>query len=117
MPTEYLTGPLELKMQIETRVAATYSKDTGLSGSEYPKLAKSQKFRHPGDIQAKHLTRESKVDQMSASVVIGLTGLFIAFMFGWVTRLIPNLGENLLLSLFMGLCVGVIAFALMKEED
>ncbi len=104
-------------MQVESRIAATYSKDAGISGTENLNFSGSRKFRNPSDIQAKHLTRESKVDQLSASVVIGLTALFIAFMFGWVTGLIPDLGENLLLSLFMGLCVGVIAFALMKEED
>lgn len=104
-------------MQIESRVAATYSKNSGVTVSDYPDIPRSGKFRNPADIKAKHLTRESRVDQVSASVVIGLTALFIAFMFGWVTSLITNITENLLLSLFMGLCVGVIAYALMKEED
>ncbi len=61
--------------------------------------------------------RESKLDHVFVAAVYGLTASFMAFIFGWVTEYIPSGLENFLLSAFMGLCVGVIAYALMSGED
>ncbi|MGE0128775.1 MAG: hypothetical protein AB7U82_11905 [Blastocatellales bacterium] len=61
--------------------------------------------------------RQSKLDTVSASVVVGMTAQFVVFIFGLVTEFVPRLLDNILLSLFVGLCVGVIAFAMMKGSD
>ena len=46
-----------------------------------------------------------------------MTAQFVLFIFGLVTEFVPRLIENILLSVFVGLCVSVIAFALMKGND
>ncbi len=61
--------------------------------------------------------RESKLDKVSTSVVIGMTALFVVSILCLVTEFAPRLIDNILFSLFVGLCVGVIAFALMKDTD
>ncbi len=61
--------------------------------------------------------REAKLDTISAAVVVGLTALFVVFILGLVTEFAPRIIETVLLSVVIGLCVGVIAFALMKNDD
>lgn len=58
----------------------------------------------------------AKLDRISASVVIGLTAQFVTSVFGIVTEFLPRMFEIILLSTFIGMCVGVIAFALMSES-
>ena len=59
---------------------------------------------------------EAKIDSLLISVIFGLTAGFVIMVFGTVTDFMPRLIDNILLSIFVGLCVGVIAFALMNEE-
>ena len=61
--------------------------------------------------------REAKFDIVSASIVVGGTAQFITFIFGLVTEVVTRVVDNVLLSVFIGLCVGVIAYALMKGND
>jgi len=61
--------------------------------------------------------REAKFDQVSAAIVVGGTAQFVTFIFGLVTDFVPRVVDNILLSTFIGLCVGVIAYALMKGND
>lgn len=61
-------------------------------------------------------TSAAKLDRISASVVIGLTAQFVTSVFGIVTEFLPRMFETILLSTFIGMCVGVIAFALMSES-
>lgn len=61
--------------------------------------------------------REKKLDVVSASIVVGGTAQFVTFLFGLVTDFIPRVFDNVLLSAFVGLCVAVIAYALMKGND
>lgn len=61
--------------------------------------------------------RERKLDVVSASVVVGGTAQFLSFLFGLMTDFIPRVFDNILLSVFIGLCVAVIAYALMRDND
>ena len=60
---------------------------------------------------------EKKLDVVSASVVVGGTAQFMTFLFGLVTDFIPRVFDNVLLSVFVGLCVAGIAYVLMKGND
>lgn len=55
------------------------------------------------------------VDTIAASVVIGLTAMFVVALFSLVTDFIPSLVATVLISLFIGLSAGLIAFTLMKS--
>jgi len=61
--------------------------------------------------------RESKLDTVSAAVVVGMTALFVVFLLCLVTEFAPRMIDTILLSAFVGICVGVIAFALMKDHE
>ena len=61
--------------------------------------------------------QELMFETVLTATVIGLTVQFISFLFGLATQVVASLYENLLLSSFAGLCVGVIAFALLKGYD
>ena len=62
-------------------------------------------------------TTQTKLDRISTSVVIGMTAQFVITVFGIVTEFMPRMLDNILLSIFVGLCVGVITFALLSEEQ
>lgn len=62
-------------------------------------------------------TSAAKIDRISASVVIGMTAQFVSSVFGLVTEFLPRKLEIILLSSFIGMCVGIIAYALMSEGD
>ncbi len=70
-------------------------------------------------IKAKVATRprESQLDIISTAVIIGMTAQFVIFLFGLVTEFMPRLFGSALISASVGLCVGVIAYALMKGSD
>jgi len=55
-------------------------------------------------------------DVLAAAVVIGLTAQFVAVIFGLVTNFIPTLLINLVLSSFIGVCVGLISYMLMNDS-
>lgn len=100
-------------MQIETRFAASLSEEpAGIAATHEP-----QPFTPLTQARAQAAPRAAKLDLVSAAVVVGLTAQFVTFIFGMVTEVVPRLLDNILLSVFIGLCVGVIAFALMKEND
>jgi hypothetical protein len=61
--------------------------------------------------------QESKHDSVSSAVFVGMTAQFIVFLAGLVTEFVPRLFENIVLSVFAGLCVFVIALAMMKGSD
>jgi len=54
-------------------------------------------------------------DTIAASVVIGLTAIFVVSLFSLVTDFIPSLVATLLISFFVGISTGLIAFILMKN--
>ena len=55
-------------------------------------------------------------DVLAAAIVIGLTAQFVAVIFGLVTNFIPTLLINLVLSSFIGVCVGLISYMLMNDS-
>jgi hypothetical protein len=62
-------------------------------------------------------SREPRVDLVSAAVFVGMMTQFLVFLFGLVSEYVPRLIENILWSVFAGICVGVIAYALMRGND
>ncbi len=102
----------------ESRFASSFSEEIGLEDEGATSQLQNQN-RIVREIRAEVISkpRESKLDIVSAAVVIGMTAQFVVFIFGLVTEFVPRLFENILLSVFVGLCVGVIGFALMKGND
>lgn len=102
----------------ESRFASSFSKEIGLEDENATSQLQNQN-RIVREIRAEAISkpRESKLDIVSASVVIGMTAQFIVFIFGLVTEFVPRLFDNIMLSVFVGLCVGIIGFALMKGND
>ncbi len=105
-------------MQVESFVRPVFRTDTSIEETRFsssePVTSDPVEFVQPLEDSK---PRESKLDLISAAIVHGFTGAFMAFIFGLVTDYIPSKFDNLLLSVFMGLCVGVIAYALMKEDQ
>lgn len=100
-------------MQPETRFAAPYGEQaSGVSQEQGDQSIIRSISSAPQANQ-----RAKKWDIVSASVVVGGTAQFVSFIFGLVTEFVPRVFDNILLSAFVGLCVGVIAYALMKGND
>ncbi|MBK6798685.1 MAG: hypothetical protein IPL01_18660 [Acidobacteria bacterium] len=101
-------------MEIESRVVASF--DTEERRHYQGINTTDKKYTQIIKLISDSESQESSIDLLAASIVIGLTAQFVSFIFGWTTEYIPRLLDNLLLSSFMGLCVGVIAFAWMKDD-
>ncbi len=105
-------------MQPESRFASSYSESIGIEDDIPSAQVRSQVHVVPENrSEPVAKTRESKLDIVSAAVVVGMTGQFVMFIIGLVTEFVQRLLENILISAFVGLCVGVIAYALMKGND
>lgn len=107
-------------MQAKSQVAIAFAPESSEEGTIYSPITEPEEFTQTAatittDVKVK--PRETKGDFLAASVVYGFTASFMAFIFGLVTEYIPSAFENILLSLFMGICVGVIAYGLMSGED
>ena len=105
-------------MQPESRFASSLSEEIGVE--EESATSPFQKQNHTVvkiTTEAVSKPRESKLDTVSTAVVIGMTAQFVVFIVGLVTEFAPRMLEIILLSVFVGLCVSVIAFALMKDND
>jgi hypothetical protein len=100
-------------MQPETHFATSFGEQSiGISEEQRPQPVSKATAAKP-----KANSRESKLDTVSTAIVIGGTAQFVTFIFGLVTEFVPRVFDNILLSAFIGLCVGVIAYALMKGND
>lgn len=100
-------------MQPETHFANSFGEQaSGISSNQAAKTV-VQSIKP----QKKASAQERKLDVVSASIVVGGTAQFVTFLFGLVTEFIPRIFDNILLSAFVGLCVAVIAYALMKGND
>jgi hypothetical protein len=109
-----------MKMQAKARVAVAFDQEINEEGAIFPQSTETRQYTHSTTTEVIELPvkpRESKLDHVTASAVYGLTATFMAFIFGLVTEYIPRMLENVLLSVFMGICVGVIAYALMSGDD
>jgi len=105
-------------MQPESGFAPSLSEEISIEGARATAPFQSQD-QTIGKIMAKPVSkrRESKLDTVSTAVVVGMTALFVVFIFGLVTEFVPRILDTILLSVFIGICVGVIAFALIKGDD
>lgn len=98
-------------MQSETHFAASFGEQA--SGIPEDQTARNVNQNSNQKVSA----QEKKLDVVSASIIVGGTAQFVTFLFGLVTDFIPRVFDNVLLSAFVGLCVAVIAYALMKGND
>jgi hypothetical protein len=103
------------RMQPESRLASSFSESIGVETEHTPSRLNRTVQEINAEVMGK--PRESKLDIVSTAVVIGMTAQFVVFIFGLVTDFIPRMLETILISVFVGLCVGVIAYALMKGND
>lgn len=106
-------------MQPETHFAASFGEQAAFNEKKIGNLPEpdSQTVIKSIPSSSKTTPRESKFDIVSAAIVVGGTAQFVVFIFGLVTDFVPRVFDNVLLSAFIGLCVGVIAYALMKGND
>jgi hypothetical protein len=105
-------------MQPESRFATSLSEEIGVEKENATSSIQSQ--NQPVTkitTTTKSKRRESKLDIVSASVVVGMTAQFVVFILCLVTEFVPRIIDTILLSMFVGICVGVIGFALMKGND
>lgn len=100
-------------MQPETHFANSFGEQASGISNEQAARTVIQSIKPNNKISA----QERKLDVVSASIVVGGTAQFVTFLFGLVTEFIPRVFDNILLSVFVGLCVAVIAYALMKGND
>ena len=105
-------------MQLESKIGSTLGEETNQTSTipnrrELVKQILSRQARSG----AKTKPNETKLDIISAAVVVGMTVQFVSFLFGLVTEFIPRILDVTVISLFLGLCVAVIAYAMMKEGD
>jgi uncharacterized membrane protein len=61
--------------------------------------------------------KETRLDIISAAVVVGMTAQFVSFVLGLVTDFDPQVANVTLVSMFVGVSVSLIAYALMKEPN
>ncbi|MDX2031049.1 MAG: hypothetical protein SF339_10290 [Blastocatellia bacterium] len=66
---------------------------------------------------AKARPKETRLDIISAAVVVGMTAQFVSFILGLVTEFVPQVTHVTLVSVFVGVSVSLIAYALMKEPN
>lgn len=100
-------------MQSETHFATSF----GDQASGIPEDKRAANVIQSINSNQKVSAQEKKLDVVSASIIVGGTAQFVTFLFGLVTDYIPRVFDNVLLSAFVGLCVAVIAYALMKGND
>ncbi|MCI0388123.1 MAG: hypothetical protein MOB07_05055 [Acidobacteria bacterium] len=107
-------------MQPESRFATSLSEEIGVEEENATSSIQIQSQDQPVTkvtTTTKSKRRESKMDTISAAVVVGMTAQFVVFILCLVTEFVPRIIDTILLSLFVGICVGVIGFALMKGND
>jgi hypothetical protein len=105
-------------MQPESGFASSLSEDVGIEDERATASFQAQNFTVTKiTSNADSKPRESRLDPVSSAVFVGMTAQFVVFLIGLVTDIVPRLIENIILSVFAGLCVFVIALALMKKTD
>ena len=107
-------------MQPESRFATSLSEEIGVEKNNATSSIQIQSQKQPVSkitTTTKSKRRESKLDTVSAAVVIGMTAQFVIFILCLVTEFVPRIIDTILLSMFVGICVGVISFALMNGND
>ncbi|HEX9000988.1 MAG TPA: hypothetical protein VGB07_13875 [Blastocatellia bacterium] len=99
-------------MQPETHFATSFGEQPiGISQEQRPQSVSKSKSAN-----SKTNPREAKFDTVLTAIVVGGTGQFVTFIFGLVTEFMPSMFDKVLLSSFIGLCIGLIAYVLMKGK-
>ncbi|HKQ79752.1 MAG TPA: hypothetical protein VJ810_39020 [Blastocatellia bacterium] len=107
-------------MQPESRFASSLSEEIGVEKEHSTSSIQIQSQKQPVTkitTTTKSKRRETKMDTISAAVVVGMTAQFVVFILCLVTEFVPRIIDAVLLSMFVGICVGVIGFALMKGNE
>ncbi len=65
----------------------------------------------------KERPQESLLETALTSAVIGLTIQFVTFLLGLTLQLVSSLIEGILLSGFLGVCGGTVAYSLLRGFD
>jgi hypothetical protein len=105
-------------MELETKIASPLGAETKQSSQNKNRGEQVQQILSQQTQSVSKTKRsESKLDIISAAVVIGMTVQFITFLFGLVTEFVPRILDLAVISLFLGLFVTVIAYAMMKESQ
>jgi hypothetical protein len=105
-------------MQSESSFAPSLGEEIGIQDAHPSKSFETRNSKVITITSTKNSkARAPKLDLVSASVFIGMAAQFLVFLFSLVTEYSPRLMENILWSVFAGICVGVIAYALMKGND
>lgn len=105
-------------MQPESRFATSLSEEIGVEEENATSEIQSKDKSVTKVTRSKDSKRrESRLDTVSAAVVVGMTAQFVVFILCLVTEFVPRIIDTILLSVFVGICVGVIGFALMKGND
>jgi len=89
-------------MQMESRVLTTLIPPTGED--------RQVKVAHTAKAGAHH-----QLDNIAAAIVMGLTAMFVATIFGVVTNFIPSLLVTLILGSILGISSGAIAYIVMRD--
>ncbi len=103
-------------MQLESRIISSLGEEP-LHTKPAPNRRERVQQILSQQAKAKPTPQETKLDIISAAVVVGMTAQFVSFIFGMVTAYLPRLFDIALISVLIGLCVSVISYALMKESD
>jgi len=105
-------------MQLESRIISSLGQEPLITAHAPNRRERVQQIlSQQARAKAISTPQETKLDIISAAVVVGMTAQFISFIFGMVTAYLPRLLDIALISVFIGLCVSVISYALMKESD
>jgi len=107
-------------MQPESRFAASLSEEIGVEDKNATSTIQTQSQNQPitkMTTATGSKRRESMLDKVSAAVVVGMTAQFVVFVLCLVTEFVSRIIDTILLSMFVGICVGVIGFALMNGKD
>lgn len=104
-------------MQLESKIASTLGEGATVSTTARNRREIVQQILSKGKNPIKKgRGAETRRDIISASVVIGLTAQFVTFIFASVTEFVTRLIDSIAISLFIGVIVSLIAYALMKED-
>lgn len=105
-------------MQLESRIISSLGEEPLRTRPAPNRRERVQQIlSQQAKAKAKPTPQETKLDIVYAAVVLGMTAQFVSFIFGMVTAYLPRLLDIALISVFIGICVSIISYALMKESD
>lgn len=105
-------------MQLETRIISSLGDDSMHAHQIQNRRELVQQILSQHTSTAvKARPKETRLDIISAAVVVGMTAQFVSFILGLVTEFVPRMIVVALISVLIGVSVSLIAYALMKEPN